>query len=125
MLLLLLLDKIKESLPNDKRLHRMKSNAKSMQVPKELVKKYIDHELEKNYKSDFEAFKKSLSKEQQYNERLYGHGKNNHSYQNKLDRFYNETGNKIFNDLATQKEIDTIVREVSRKRKCKRTRTGT
>ena len=103
----LLLDKIKESLPNDKSLHRMKSNAKSMQQPKELVKKYIDKELQKNYKSDFEKFKKDLTKEQRYNERLYGQGKSNNSYQTKLDRFYEETGNKIFKDLASQKDIDT------------------
>lgn len=107
----LLLDKIKESLPKDKSLHRMKSNAKSMQLPKELVKKYIDHELQKNFKSDFEAFKNDLSKEQKYNERLYGHGKNNNSYQKKLDRFYVETGNKIFKDLAAQREFDNIIKE--------------
>ncbi|MGX2947085.1 relaxase MobL [Enterococcus alishanensis] len=99
-----LLQLIKESLPEDKRLHRMKSNAKSMAIPKQLVKRYIDKELQKNYPEEFKQLKSDLEKQQKYNERLYGHSKSNNSYENKLDRFYQETGNKIFKDLANERD---------------------
>ncbi|MDM7659987.1 relaxase MobL [Lactococcus lactis] len=99
-----LLKEIMKELPQDQKLWRMKSNAITMKQPKVLVKEYIDKELEKNHSKAFNDFKEKLKQDEKYNQRLYGKSEANQTYQKKLDRFYEETGNKIFKTIKELKK---------------------
>lgn len=102
-----LLKEIMKELPQDQKLWRMKSNAVSMKQPKALVKEYIDKELEKHHGKAFNDFKEKLKQDEKYNQRLYGKSEANQTYQKKLDRFYEETGNKIFKTIKELKKEET------------------
>ncbi|MDM7644491.1 relaxase MobL [Lactococcus lactis] len=102
-----LLKEIIKELPQDQKLWRMKSNAVSMKQPKVLVKEYIDKELEKSHSKAFNDFKEKLKQDEKYNQRLYGKSEANQTYKKKLDRFYEETGNKIFKTIKELKKEET------------------